>query len=90
MLFDKFWEGIITIATLIVGVAMLALILSPKAQTTGVIQASASGFGNDLAVAEAPVTGAQTNINLSYPNSGAFGTQGFGMPQFGAGMPSMY
>jgi PRD1 phage membrane DNA delivery len=58
-----------TIAALIIAVAIIALLVSPKAKTASVIQASASGFGNDLAVAEAPVTGASTPINLSYPSS---------------------
>ena len=89
-MFDKFWEGIITIGTLIIGVAILAIIVSPKANTTGVIQAAASGFGNDLAVAESPVTGSPTHIDLSYPNSGAFHGQGFGSPQFGSTMPGLY
>ena len=87
-LFSTFWEGIVTIGTLIIGVAILAIIVSPMAITTGVIQASASGFGNDLAVAESPVTGSQTNINLSYPNGG--GGQGYGLPQMVSGMPTMY
>ncbi len=87
---DKIVEGGVTILTLIIGVAILSILVSPKAHTSQVIQATASGFGNDLAVAEAPVTGAQTNINLSYPSQGGFGMQGFGMPQMGAGMPGLY
>lgn len=89
-MFDTFWEGVVTIASLIIGVAILAIIVSPKARTSEVIQASASGFGNALAVAESPVTGSPTRIDLSYPSRGAFGGQGYGMPQFGAGMPQFY
>lgn len=59
-----------TIALGIIGVATVAMLVSKNANTTGVIQAGASGFGNSLAVAEAPVTGAATNINLSYPGGG--------------------
>jgi len=87
---DKITEGVVTVLTLIIGVAILAILVSPKARTSQVIQATASGFGNDLAVAESPVTGAQTNINLSYPDSGMFGTQGFGIPMFGGGQPALY
>lgn len=77
-------EMIVTLATLIVGVAILALIVSPKANTVGVIQAAASGFGNNLAVAEAPVTGAATNINLTYPNTsqGMYPTAQYGLGSF--------
>lgn len=87
---DKITEGIITVFTLIIGVAILSVLVSPKAKTSEVIQATASGFGNDLAVAESPVTGSPTNINLSYPSSGMFGGQGFGIPQMGSGMPTFY
>lgn len=67
---DHITEAVVTIATAIVGVAILAVLVSRKAQTPQVIQAAASGFGNSLAVAESPVTGASTPINLSYPSSG--------------------
>lgn len=78
-------EGAVTIGALIVGVACLALILSPKAQTAKVIQATASGFSNALGVAESPVTGETYKIDLSYPDEG-FGMGTFGM---GAGLPTL-
>lgn len=71
---NQITEAIVTIAMGILGIAALALIVSPKAHTSEVIQASASGFGNALGVAESPVTGATYSINLSYPNS--FGGSG--------------
>lgn len=78
----NFWnattEAIVTIATAIVGVALLAVLVSKKSNTAQVIQAAASGFGNSLAVAIAPVTGADATPNLSYPSSG-FGMD-FGLP----------
>ena len=70
-------EMLTTIATAIVGLAMVAILVSKKAQTPQVIQASGSAFSNALAVAESPVTGATYNVNLSYPGtdySGSFGT----------------
>lgn len=60
-------EAMVTIGTAIVGVAIVALLVSKKSQTPQVIQSAASGFGNVLGVAESPVTGAQYNIDLSYP-----------------------
>lgn len=82
---DKLTEGVVTIFSLIIGVAILSVLVSPKAQTSQVIQATASGFGNSLAVAMSPVTGAQTTINLSYPSGGG------GMPTFGgSGAPALY
>lgn len=75
-------EAAVTIFTAIIGVAILSVLVSPKAKTTGVIQSVGSAIGNTLAVAEAPVTGANTPINLSYPSSG-MGLLG------GGGFPSM-
>lgn len=68
-------EGIITIALMIGGIALVSVLVSRNANTTGVIQAAASGFGNDIAVAQSPVTGNQVGINLGYPaENGVFGT----------------
>ncbi len=79
-------EAVVTIAMGIIAVAILSVLVSRNAQTPQVIQAAASGFGNSLAVAEAPVTGANTPIDLSYPSSG-YGNSGFAphinMPSFG-------
>lgn len=62
-------EAIVTIATAIVGVAILAVIVSKNSNTANVIQASGSAFSNALGIAEAPVTGAQYSPMLSYPGS---------------------
>jgi membrane protein implicated in regulation of membrane protease activity len=67
------WEGLTTIATAIVAVALLALLVSKKSDTAKVIQAMGSAFGNSLAVAVSPVTGNDYQIHLEYPNSSAFG-----------------
>lgn len=75
-------EALVTIATAICGVALLALIVSKKSNTAAVLQAMGSAFGNSLGVAVSPVTGNSYNIDLSYPNSGGlnFGS-GFGAMQ---------
>ena len=65
----NFFEFIETIVALIVAVAIVALLISPKAKTSQVIQASASGLANNLGVAESPVTGATYNIVTDYPAS---------------------
>lgn len=75
---SPFFESVTTIALAIVSLGMIAVLVSKNAQTPQVIQASGSAFSNAMATAEAPVTGAQTNINLSYPSSGLLG----GMPDF--------
>jgi cell shape-determining protein MreC len=66
---------LIGIVGLIVAVAIVALLVSRNAQTPQVIQAMGSALGNNLGVAESPVTGATYQIDLSYPG------QGFGMYQ---------
>lgn len=76
-------EAVTTVLIAIVGVAVIALIISPKAKTSQVIQATASGFGNSLAVAMTPVTGESVDINTSYPTSGGIGDFGnFSLGQF--------
>jgi hypothetical protein len=72
---NAFVEGGITVALAVVGLAMLSVLVSRKSNTTGVIQAGASGFGNVLGVAMSPVSGEDLPISLSYPNSigGTFG-----------------
>lgn len=69
-------EAMVTIATAIVGLAIVATLVSKKAQTPQVIQATGSAFSNALGVAESPVTGSSTNLNLSYPGSGLGGGSG--------------
>jgi hypothetical protein len=61
-------HNIVAIVVAIVGVAVIAVIVSKNANTTGVIQASASGLGNDLLAAEAPVLSQAPTGNLSYPS----------------------
>ena len=75
---ERMIEAIVTICTAIVGLAIIAVLVSKKANTASVIQATASGFNNALGVAEAPVTGAAYTPVLSYPNSNALSSFGAG------------
>jgi hypothetical protein len=70
---DNLTTGIVSVILAIIGVASLAVILSPKANTTGVIQAGGSALGNDIAVAVSPVTGSNITASLAYPSSTSFG-----------------
>lgn len=70
---NQITEMLITIGMGIIGVALLAVIVSKNSNTAGVIQASASGFGNALDVAISPVTGATTAPNLAYPGGSGTG-----------------
>jgi hypothetical protein len=70
-------EAAMTIALAIVGLAIVSVLVSRKAQTPAVIQAAASGFNNSLATAEAPVTGAMAQPVLAYPSMGYGGLEDF-------------
>lgn len=54
---DQLVTAVVTVATAIIGVAILAVIVSRQSNTAGVIQAAGSAFSNSLAVAVSPVTG---------------------------------
>lgn len=75
---STFTDAAVTIVGLIIGVAALSVILSPKSKTAQVIQAAASGLGNNIAAATAPVTSAATKPNLTYPGADF----GLGLPGF--------
>lgn len=70
---NQFWETIVTVTGGLVAVAIVALLVSRKSQTPAVLQAAASGYANNLGVAESPVTGAHYSINTSYPGQSVFG-----------------
>ena len=70
---------IIGIVGLLCAVAIVSVLVSKKAQTPQVIQASGSALGNDLGVAVSPVTGNSYNIDLSYPGETGSGA-GFTYP----------
>jgi hypothetical protein len=60
--------AMVTIATAIVGVAIVAVLVSKNAQTGSVISAAGSAFGQDLGVAVSPVTGSSLSNLGSFNN----------------------
>lgn len=50
-------QGLISVLTAIVGVAALAVIFAPRANTAGVIGASGQAFSSAISAAVAPVGG---------------------------------
>lgn len=52
----QLFDGILTIATAIVGLAIIAVLVSRNANTSGVLGAATQGFGYDIGAAVAPVT----------------------------------
>jgi hypothetical protein len=67
---NEMWSSVVTIATAIVGIAILAVIVSKNANTSGVLQAATQGFATDIQAAVSPVTGGSTgnlgNTSSSY------------------------
>lgn len=64
---DQMWSSVVTVASAIVGLAIIAVIVSNNAQTANVIGAATGGFAQDIGAAVSPVTG-----------GGGFGGGGFG------------
>jgi hypothetical protein len=54
---DQLITSVVTVLTAIVGVAIIAVLVSKNANTAGVISAGGSAFGSALGVALSPVTG---------------------------------
>lgn len=67
---NSFAEGAATIVLAVIGLAMVAIIVSRKSNAGGIIQAAASGVSNAIGVAISPVTGSSPSFDLSYPSSG--------------------
>lgn len=67
---DELITAVVSIATAIVGVALVSVIVSKNANTSGVLSAAGSAFSMDLGTAVSPVTG------------GGVGSSGFQLPSF--------
>lgn len=63
---NQLWNGLFTVASLIVGLALVATLVSRNANTSGVLNAAAGGLATDIRAATAPVTGASDFGSLNY------------------------
>lgn len=54
--------ALVAAATAVLGVALVAVLVSKNAQTPQVIGATATGFANIVTAATAPVTGQKANL----------------------------
>jgi hypothetical protein len=77
---DNLISSIVTVLTAIIGVAIIAVLVSRNAQTAGVITSAGQAFANDLSAAVAPVTGATAQINTGGGGFGLGGFNGMGAP----------
>jgi hypothetical protein len=71
---NDFWATLSGVVALIIGLAVVAVVLSPKATTSQVIQSGSSGLASLITAATSPVTG-----------GGATGFGGTYSPSFGFG-----
>jgi len=70
---DQLIGGVVTVATAIIGVAIIAVLVGSNAKTSNVIQAAGSAFSGALQAAEAPVTGGGFgSIGSGFGNGGNF------------------
>lgn len=72
---ERIFEQVVVIATAIIGVAILAVLVSKQANTAGVIDAASTGFARALGAATAPVTGNSFGTFGQSPGFGGFGGQ---------------
>lgn len=64
-------NSMVTVAVAIIGVAIVAVLVSKNANTTGVIQSASQGFSGALGTALSPVTGSSSGLgSLSNWTSG--------------------
>jgi hypothetical protein len=70
---NDFWSTLSGVVALIIGLAVVAVVLSPKATTSNVIQSGSSGLANLINAATSPVTGGQSGFGGSYSPSFSMG-----------------
>lgn len=63
---NNVWSGIVTILVAVIGVAMLATLVSKQANTAGVIKAGAGGFADMLRAATSPLGGGVGYSSIGY------------------------
>lgn len=68
---DNMATGIVTIALGVIGVATLAVVLSKKSNTSGVIQAGGSALANNILAATSPIMNTSVTPNVTYPSASA-------------------
>lgn len=73
---NQLTEALVTIGTAIVGVAILAVLVSRNAQTPSVLSAAGKAFATALGAATAPVTGG------GYPTGFMSAQGGLALPNY--------
>lgn len=73
---DRLLDGVVSIATAIVGVALLAVLVSKNANTSGVITSSGNAFSQALNAATGPVSGNSFGGGVSTIDYSGYGLNG--------------
>jgi hypothetical protein len=60
---DNIISGVVTILTAIVGIAILAVLVSRNAQTPQVLQSAGAAFSQSIGAAVSPVTGGGSSFS---------------------------
>ncbi len=74
---DQVISSVVTIATAIVGVAIIAVLVGSNSQTSSVIGSAGNAFAQDLGVAVSPVTGGGFGGGYQASSFSGFGGGGF-------------
>jgi len=64
---DQLIASVVTVLTAIVGLAVIAVLVSKQANTSGVIQAGGQSFSQAISAAVSPVTGSNGLSGFSAP-----------------------
>jgi hypothetical protein len=71
------WQPVVEIGAGIIGIAILAVLVSKNAQTPQVLSAAGSAFSNAISAATAPITGqAAAPVNTASGAGNIFGNLG--------------
>jgi hypothetical protein len=75
---NQMFEPIVTVLAGIVGLALVAVLVSQKSNTSGVFAAAGGAFSNAISAAVSPVTGnsASPNVNAGSSQNGFFAGSG--------------
>ena len=71
---NEAWQGIITVLLAVVGIAIVAVLVSQKSQTASVLGAAAQGFAADIEAAVSPVTGSNVLGGMTLSTPGGAGS----------------
>lgn len=77
----ELFEPVVTVLVGIIGIAMVAVLVSNKSNTSGVFAAAGGAFSNAVSAAVSPVTGnsAAPNVNAGASNNGLLSGAGGNM-----------